>query len=135
MAPTPTPPSKPHHRPFTTPSRTTPNSKYRLTFNSTKNPNPTPIPKESPSINHPVEVITRIRNYPITKDPNPISALHISSDRCNIRVNTEIRYKDFTLDGVSVTEDEDLDGFYKKFVKSRIYWCEIGGEMYYNDVL
>ncbi|KAL5711933.1 hypothetical protein ACHQM5_014155 [Ranunculus cassubicifolius] len=123
MAPTPTPPSKPHHRPFTTPSRTTPNSKYRLTFNSTKNPNPTPNPKESPSINHPVEVITRIRNHPIT---NPISALHISSDRCNIRVNTEIGYRDFTLDGVSVSEDEDLDGFYKKFVKSRINGVKLG---------
>ena len=45
-----------------------------------------------------------------------------------VRVRTDIGYRDFTLDGVSVSEDEDLDGFYKKFVESRINGVKLGAK-------
>lgn len=45
-----------------------------------------------------------------------------------VRVRTDIGYRDFTLDGVSVSMDEDLDGFYKKFVESRINGVKLGAK-------
>ncbi|GAU37869.1 hypothetical protein TSUD_22850 [Trifolium subterraneum] len=60
-------------------------------------PSPNPNFKESPH-EHPIEVIARIRDHQIP----------------------DFGYRDFTLDGVSVSEEEDLDLFYKKFVESRI---------------
>lgn len=100
----------------------TPNSKHRLNFNQTKPPQ---NPKETPPIDHPVEVIGRIRDYPDQKE-KPISALVISSESHSVRVRTDIGYRDFTLDGVSLSEEEDLDVFYKKFVKSRINGVKLG---------
>lgn len=125
MAPTPasksnhsTPSSKSnalHHQPKT------PQSKLRLNF-----------PKETSAAaaEHPVEVIGRIRDHPEHKNKhnavvNP-SALQANSDGKSLRVKTEIGYRDFSLDGVSVSEEDDLDGFYKKFVESRINGVKLG---------
>ncbi|KAK6161241.1 hypothetical protein DH2020_004622 [Rehmannia glutinosa] len=127
MAPTPssksnhstTPSSKPnsaHHQPKT------PQSKLRLNF-----PKETPATATAPP-EHPVEVIGRIRNHPDQKNKhnaNP-SALLINSDGKSLRVKTEIGYRDFSLDGVSMSENDDLDGFYKKFVESRINGVRLG---------
>ncbi|KAF6158702.1 hypothetical protein GIB67_040216, partial [Kingdonia uniflora] len=55
-----------------------------------------------------------------------ISALHVLSDQHTIRVRTKIGYRDFILDGVSVSEEEDLEEFYKKFVESRINGVKLG---------
>ncbi|KAF8394248.1 hypothetical protein HHK36_020455 [Tetracentron sinense] len=113
-----------------TPSKT-PQSKHRQHFNTLKNTHPSPNPnstaKETPQIEHPVEVIGRIRDYPDRKE-KPISALHITLDRQTIRVRTDIGYRDFSLDGVSLSEEEDLDGFYKKFVESRINDVKLGAK-------
>ncbi|KAI3836277.1 hypothetical protein MKX03_007546 [Papaver bracteatum] len=117
MAPTPS------SKPYQTPSRT-PQSKNRFHSVRPIHPSLNPNSKES---EHPVEVLGRIRDYPDQKE-KPISGLHVSSDHSNIRVRTEIGYRDFTLDGVSVSEEEDLDGFYKKFVESRISGVKTGAK-------
>ena len=129
MAPTPsakshsipTPSSKSHQ---THPK--TPQSKHRLNFNLSKpSPNPNSALKETLQTDHPVEVIARIRDYPDRKE-KPISALQLNADRQSLRVKTEIGYRDFGLDGVSLSEEDDLDGFYKKFVESRINGVKLG---------
>lgn len=109
----------------------TPNSKHRLNFNGFKSPHPHPSPnpnfasnKESPP-EHPIEVIARIRDYPDRKD-KPLSVLQASSNSRSIRVRADFGYRDFTLDGVSVSEEEELDLFYKKFVESRINGVKLG---------
>ncbi|XP_059650854.1 kinesin-like protein KIN-10A [Cornus florida] len=105
----------------------TPQSK-RLNFHIPKpSPNPNSAVKEGTPAEHPVEVIGRIRDYPDRKD-KPISALQISPDSQSVRVRTDIGYRDFTLDGVSLSEQEDLDGFYKKFVVSRINGVKLGAK-------
>ncbi|PIA45464.1 hypothetical protein AQUCO_01700768v1 [Aquilegia coerulea] len=130
MAPTPAPTPTPKSlHSVTTPLSKTPHSKHRLHFNSAKHTNPSPNPnatlKETPQAEHPVEVIGRIRDYPDQKE-KPISTLLISSDQSSIRVRTEIGYRNFTLDGVSVSEEEGLDEFYQKFIKSRITGVKLG---------
>ncbi|GMJ01990.1 Phragmoplast-associated kinesin-related protein 2 [Hibiscus trionum] len=116
MAPTPSSSSK-----QTQTQIRTPQSKHRLNFNSTRNNNP--------AIEHPVEVIGRIRNYPgEQKDKNPISYLHINPDNKTLRVRADIGYRDFTLDGISSSEEEDIDTFYKKFVQSRINGVKMGAK-------
>ncbi|XP_042518145.1 kinesin-like protein KIN-10A [Macadamia integrifolia] len=114
----------------TTPLRT-PHSKHRPNLFPVKSTHPSPNPnsaaKENPPAEHPVEVIGRIRDYPYRKD-KPVSALLISSDRRNVRVRTDIGYRDFSLDGVSSSEEEDLDGFYKRFVQSRINGVKLGAK-------
>ncbi|KAI4318058.1 hypothetical protein L6164_025867 [Bauhinia variegata] len=121
MAPTPS--SKSNH-----PTQLkTPQSKHRLNFNGAKahpSPNPNMAAKENPP-EHPVEVIARIRDYPDRKE-KPVSALQINSNTQSIRVRADFGYRDFTLDGVSVSEEEDLDAFYKKFVQSRINGVKLG---------
>lgn len=117
MAPTPssksnisTPSTKANHH------SKTPVSKQRLNFT-----------KEAAS-EHPVEVIGRIRDHPELKskpNANP-SALQITGDGKSVRVKTEIGYRDFTLDGVSMSEEDDLEGFYSKFVESRINGVKTG---------
>lgn len=108
----------------------TPQSKHRLNFNGFKaTPFPSPNPnvatnKETPP-EHPIEVIARIRDYPDRKD-KPLSVLQTSSNTRSIRVRADFGYRDFTLDGVSVSEEEDLDVFYKKFVESRINGVKLG---------
>nr|XP_027120861.1 kinesin-like protein KIN-10A [Coffea arabica] len=138
MAPTPS--SKPHSMMQTPSSKSnpahnqtrTPQSKQRLNFNVSKpspNPNSSAMAKESnnPPAEHPVEVIGRIRDYPDQKkNPASSSALQINPDKQSLRVKTEIGYRDFSLDGVSLSEEEDLDAFYKKFVESRINGVKLG---------
>ncbi|XP_076933417.1 kinesin-like protein KIN-10A [Bidens hawaiensis] len=129
MAPTPSS-AKPNQFGFTPTSKPTqthlktPQSKHRLNFNSTK---PSPNPNSAPlqPADHPVEVIGRIRDYPDRKD-KPVSILQVNPDSRSIRVKTDIGYRDFTLDGVSLSEDQDLDGFYKNFVQSRINGVKLG---------
>lgn len=108
----------------------TPHSKNRLNFNmsSKPSPNPNPTAKENPPpAEHPVEVIGRIRDYPDRRDkPEPV--FKINPDLHSLRVRTEIGYRDFGLDGVSLSEEEDLDGFYKKFVESRIKGVKLGAK-------
>lgn len=107
----------------------TPQSKHRLHFNPAKSTHPSPNPssaiKEITPADHPVEVIGRIRDYPDRKE-KPVAALQINSDRQTLRVRTDIGYRDFSLDGVSLSEEEDLDGFYKKFIGSRINGVKLG---------
>ncbi|XP_057783523.1 kinesin-like protein KIN-10A [Salvia miltiorrhiza] len=97
----------------------TPQSKQRLNFTKEAAAN---------ASEHPVEVIGRIRDHPELKsklNANP-SALQITGDGKSVRVKTEIGYRDFTLDGVSMSEEDDLEGFYKKFVESRINGVKMG---------
>ncbi|XP_071699948.1 kinesin-like protein KIN-10A [Rutidosis leptorrhynchoides] len=101
----------------------TPNSKHRLNFNSNK-PSPNP---NSTVADHPVEVVGRIRNYPDRKD-KPASSIVVQADGDSVRLRTDIGYRDFTLDGVSLSESEDLDVFYDKFVQSRINSVKLGGK-------
>ncbi|PSR97974.1 Kinesin-like protein [Actinidia chinensis var. chinensis] len=135
MAPTPSAkPNQMAHTPSSKPNQSqlahskTPQSKHRLNFNLTKpSPNPNSTAKENLQSDHPVEVIGRIRNYPDRKE-KPISALQINPDRQSLRVRTDIGYRDFSLDGISLSEEEDLDGFYKKFVQSRIRGVRLGNK-------
>ncbi|GAB2217748.1 hypothetical protein Drorol1_Dr00000959 [Drosera rotundifolia] len=115
----------------------TPVSKQRLHFNSAKMAHPSPNPNSAmkeanPSLEHPVEVIGRIRDYTTkekdTQQRNPSGVFQINPDRHMIRVKTEIGYRDFTLDGVSSSEEEDLEGFYKKFVEERINGVKMGAK-------
>ncbi|CAI9290594.1 unnamed protein product [Lactuca saligna] len=120
MAPTPSSKSNQTHI-------RTPQSKHRLNFNPTKpSSNPTSGVKEAHQhVDHPVEVIGRIRDYPDRKD-KPISILKVNSDGHSVRVRTEVGYRDFTLDGASLSEDQNLEGFYKKFVQPRINGVKLG---------
>ncbi|XVF62833.1 hypothetical protein PTKIN_Ptkin09bG0040300 [Pterospermum kingtungense] len=129
MAPTPSSSSKVNQTQMRTPQ-----SKQRLNFTSARN-NPQPSPsvnslaRENALGEHPVEVIGRIRNYPgDQKDKTPISFLHINPDNKTLRLRTDIGYRDFSLDGISSSEEEDLDTFYKKFVESRINGVKMGGK-------
>ncbi|KAK7391715.1 hypothetical protein VNO78_20134 [Psophocarpus tetragonolobus] len=128
MAPTPS--SKSNHSTLLK----TPQSKHRLNFNGLKSappthpspsPNPNYVANKEPPPEHPIEVIGRIRDYPDRKD-KPLSVLQTSSNSNSIRVRADFGYRDFTLDGVSVSEEEDLDVFYKKFVESRIRGVKLG---------
>ncbi|XP_009802054.1 kinesin-like protein KIN-10A [Nicotiana sylvestris] len=113
---TPSPLSK-LNQPHVVNSRT-PQSKHRLNFTTTV--------KEGPPPEHPVEVIGRIRDYSDNKKDKSLSELQVNSDHRSLRVRTDIGYRDFTLDGVSLSEEEDLDEFYKKFVESRIDGVKLG---------
>jgi hypothetical protein len=66
---------------------------------------------------HPVEVIGRIRNLA----SGVSSALEFAWGGTAVRVRGDAGgCHDFILDGVSVSE-EDLEGFYRRFVRSRIH--------------
>ncbi|XP_024025374.1 kinesin-like protein KIN-10A isoform X1 [Morus notabilis] len=129
MAPTPssssksnqfkTPQSKPHRLQFHSKLHPSPNPNSA----AKENPNPNPNPAE-----HPVEVIARIRDYPDRKDPQnpPISTLQINPQKQSIRLRADFGYRDFALDGVSLSEEEDLGAFYSKFVQSRINSVKLG---------
>ncbi|XP_027934263.1 kinesin-like protein KIN-10A [Vigna unguiculata] len=110
----------------------TPQSKHRLNFHGPKStpqvhpsPNPNCAANKEPPPEHPIEVIARIRDYPDRKD-KPLSVLQTSSNSSSIRVRADFGYRDFTLDGVSLAEEEALDVFYKKFVESRINGVKLG---------
>ncbi|KAK7278429.1 hypothetical protein RJT34_23457 [Clitoria ternatea] len=120
MAPTPS--FKPNH----SSQSKTPQSKQRLNFNGIKSAPQTPNPNSVAPAEHPIEVIARIRDYPDKKEKPLSSILQASSNSSCIRVRADFGYRDFTLDGVSVSEEEDLDVFYKKFVESRINGVKLG---------
>ncbi|XP_041001827.1 kinesin-like protein KIN-10A isoform X1 [Juglans microcarpa x Juglans regia] len=123
MAPTPSSKANQTHQTH----MKTPQSKLRIHFNATKtnrSPNLNAAPKETPQ-DHPVEVIGRIRDHPDRKD-KAASVLHINSNNHSIRVRADFGYRDFCFDGVSLSEEEDLDVFYKKFVESRISSVKLG---------
>nr|CAD1820890.1 unnamed protein product [Ananas comosus var. bracteatus] len=128
MAPTPSPrPAHGHQTPLKTPP-----SKHRLHFPNPKNnahPSPCPLSaiKEAVPTEHPVEVIGRVRDFPDRKE-KPASALEIPQGGHSIRVRTDIGYRDFSLDGVSVSEDEDLEAFYRRFVEKRIEGVRLGAK-------
>lgn len=103
------------------PNSRTPQAKHRLNFTTAK-----PCLAPVGSAEHPIEVIGRIRDYPDRKEKVLSSLLKVNHDRETLRVKTEGGYRDFSLDGVSLSEEEDLDEFYKKFVKSRINGVKLG---------
>ncbi|KAI4342660.1 hypothetical protein MLD38_027256 [Melastoma candidum] len=68
-----------------------------------------------------------IREFPdYAKDPKPGPVLQVIPGRNSVRVRADFGYRDFTLDGVSVSEDEDLEAFYNKFVEDRIKGVKLG---------
>ncbi|KOM25452.1 hypothetical protein LR48_Vigan102s011000 [Vigna angularis] len=91
MAPT---PSSKHNYPT---QMKTPQSKYRLNFHGPK-------------------LALQMHPFP---NPNCVANKEPPPER-PIEVRADFGYRDFTLDGVFVSEEEDLDVFYKKFVESRI---------------
>lgn len=124
MAPTPSSKSNQSHAT----QIKTPQSKHRLQFPASKaypSPNPQSTAKEAPA-EHPVEVIARIRDYQDRKDQQPVTTLQINPQRQSIRLRADFGYRDFTLDGVSLSEEDDLGTFYGKFVQSRINSVKLG---------
>lgn len=109
------------------PNSRTPQAKHRLNFTTAKpSPNPNSVaPVSAAAAEHPIEVIGRIRDYPDRKE-KPLSSLQVNPDRETLRVKTDSGYRDFSFDGVSLSEEEDIDEFYKKFVKSRINGVKLG---------
>ncbi|ESQ56190.1 hypothetical protein EUTSA_v10024385mg [Eutrema salsugineum] len=99
----------------------TPQTKQRLNFHS-KTPNPDSAPE------HPVEVIGRIRDYPDRKEPSSTSILQVNPDNQTVRVRADVGYRDFTLDGVSFSEQEGIEAFYKKFIEERIKGVKLGNK-------
>ncbi|KAJ8485042.1 hypothetical protein OPV22_017527 [Ensete ventricosum] len=83
---------------------------------------PTPPNTKAPAAtDHPVEVVGRIRNLPAA-----CSDLEISGDGRSLRVRADVGYRDFTLDGVSMSEHEDPEAFYRRFVASRVEGVRLG---------
>ncbi|KAJ0245559.1 Kinesin-like protein KIN-10A [Hirschfeldia incana] len=101
----------------------TPQTKQRLNFHP-KTPNPD---HHLPPPEHPVEVVGRIRDYPDRKEKPP-SILQVSPDNQTVRVRAEVGYRDFTLDGVSFSEQEGIESFYKKFIEERIKGVKVGNK-------
>jgi hypothetical protein len=67
---------------------------------------------------HLVEVIGRIRNLA----SGVSSALEFAWGGTAVRMRGDVGgCRDFTLDDVSMSEEEDLEGFYRRFVRSRIH--------------
>ncbi|CAL4885916.1 unnamed protein product [Urochloa decumbens] len=120
-APRPGPTPTPQGAGLATPLRT-PASKHRLQF-------PAATPRNAhgagAATEHPVEVIGRIRNLA----SGGASALEIAGGGTAVRVRGDAGgCRDFTLDGVSVSEEEDLEGFYRRFVRSRIEGVRVGAK-------
>ncbi|KAK3161205.1 hypothetical protein QOZ80_1BG0073850 [Eleusine coracana subsp. coracana] len=111
-----------------TPLRT-PAAKHRLHFPATT-PKSTHHGSGFPggaSTEHPVEVIGRIRN--LTPGAGGASALEIAGGGTTVRVSSDaVGCRDFTLDGCSVSDEEDLEGFYRRFVRSRIEGVRVGAK-------
>ncbi|CAA7028068.1 unnamed protein product [Microthlaspi erraticum] len=103
----------------------TPQTKQRLNFHS-KTPNPDASKDHIPP-EHPVEVVGRIRDYPDRKESSP-SILQVNPDNQTVRVRADVGYRDFTLDGVSFSEQEGLESFYKKFIEERIKGVKLGNK-------
>ncbi|CAH8385289.1 unnamed protein product [Eruca vesicaria subsp. sativa] len=104
----------------------TPQTKQRLNFHP-KTPNPDN--HNLPPPEHPVEVVGRIRDYPDRKEEKPASILQVNPDNQTLRVRAEVGgYRDFTLDGVSFSEKEDIESFYKRFIEERIKGVKVGNK-------
>ncbi|KAL6591373.1 hypothetical protein ACP70R_049876 [Stipagrostis hirtigluma subsp. patula] len=131
MAPAPTPSPRPGPPPtpqggMVTPLRT-PASKHRLNFQAAT-PKHTHGGAGGAATEHPVEVIGRIRNLSAGAAAGG-SALEIAAGGTAVRVRGDAGgCRDFTLDGVSVSEEEDLEGFYRRFVRSRIEGVRVGAK-------
>ncbi|KAK3155523.1 hypothetical protein QOZ80_2BG0204300 [Eleusine coracana subsp. coracana] len=130
MAP-PTPSTRPGPPPtpqgaLATPLRT-PAAKHRLHFPSATPKNTHNGGGGGAATEHPVEVIGRIRN--LTASAAGASALEIAVGGTSVRVRGDaVGCRDFTLDGVSVSDEEDLEGFYRRFVRSRIEGVRLGAK-------
>ena len=123
-SPRPGPPPTPHGGALATPLRT-PASKHRLHFPATTPKNAHHGVGVGAATEHPVEVIGRIRNL----SSGGASALEIAGGGTAVRVRGDAGgCRDFTLDGVSVSEEEDLEGFYRRFVRSRIEGVRVGAK-------
>ncbi|KAJ4904540.1 P-loop containing nucleoside triphosphate hydrolases superfamily protein [Raphanus sativus] len=120
MAPTPSSSSRSNQTQFTL--IRTPTTKQRLNFHPK-----TPNPDASKDHEHPVEVVGRIRDYPDRKE-KPASILQVSPDNQTVRVRAEVGYRDFTLDGVSFSEQEGIESFYKRFIEERIRGVKVGNK-------
>ncbi|KAL0725745.1 hypothetical protein Bca4012_040344 [Brassica carinata] len=117
MAPTPSSSARSNQSQFTL--IRTPQTKQRLNFHP-KTPNPDALPPE-----HPVEVVGRIRDYPDRKEKPP-SILQVNPDNQTVRVRAEVGYRDFTLDGVSFSEQEGIETFYERFIQERVKGVKLG---------
>ncbi|XP_078162069.1 P-loop containing nucleoside triphosphate hydrolases superfamily protein [Carex rostrata] len=126
MAPTPKSIPNPTQT-YNTPCRT-PHPRQRLQFPTPKTGNGAHNHLSSVPTEHPVEVIGRIRDHPESKERTHNPLIEIPPDGRSIKVRTDIGYRDFTLDGVSVSENENLDVFYNKFVKSRVEGVRVGSK-------
>mgnify|MGYP003702306723 CR=1 FL=1 len=74
-----------------------------------------------------MEVIGRIRN--LAAGAGGASALEIAGGGTAVRVRGAAGgCRDFTLDGVSVSEEEDLEGIYRRFERSRIEGVRVGAK-------
>lgn len=127
MAPLPTPSPRPGPPPtgMTTPLRT-PTSKHRLHF-TPRSAHHGGGGAAGAATEHPVEVIGRVRN--LTAAAAGASALEVAGGGTAVRVRGDAGgCRDFTLDGVSVSEEEDLEGFYRRFVRSRIEGVRVGAK-------
>lgn len=110
-----------------TPLRT-PAAKHRLHFPATT-PKSTHhgVGPSGAATEHQVEVIGRIRN--LTAGAGGASALEIAGGGTAVRVRGDaVGCRDFTLDGVSVSDEEDLEGFYHRFARSRIEGLRVGAK-------
>jgi kinesin family protein 3/17/kinesin family protein 11 len=119
----------PQAGPSTTPFRT-PTSKHRLHFPSatprTNNHHNHAGPAGA-ATEHPVEVIGRVRN--LTSSAAGASALEVPAGTTTVRVRGDAGgCRDFSLDGVSVSESEDLEAFYRRFVRARIEGVRVGAK-------
>ncbi|KAF7086789.1 hypothetical protein CFC21_090051 [Triticum aestivum] len=132
MAPQPTPsprtgpPTTPQASAAATPFRT-PVSKHRLHF-------PPATPRHGgagAATEHPVEVIGRVRNLIASAAGASVLEVPGGAGGTTVRVRGDaggISCRDFSLDGVSVSEEEDLEGFYRRFVRSRIQGVRVGAK-------
>lgn len=75
---------------------------------------------------HPLEVIARIRDHADGKDQQPISIMQMNHQRQSIRIHADSGDCDFTIDGVSLSEKEDLGAFYRKFIQPRVERVKLG---------
>ncbi|XP_038718887.1 kinesin-like protein KIN-10A isoform X2 [Tripterygium wilfordii] len=111
----------------------TPQSKQRLHFTAGRTPqthpshNPSNSLKETAPLDHPIEVIGRIRNS-LDKQQISNSIFNVNPDRQTVRVRADMGYRDFVLDGISLSEEEDLETFYKKFIEARINGVKLGAK-------
>uniref|UniRef100_A0A803Q6H4 Kinesin motor domain-containing protein n=1 Tax=Cannabis sativa TaxID=3483 RepID=A0A803Q6H4_CANSA len=66
-------------------------------------------------------------NMRVTRgDRGELRVFVINPQKHSIRVRADFGYRDFGLDGVSLSEEEDLGSFYSHFVQSRINSVKLG---------